>query len=335
MRIRKVHIKNFRAIDELELDFADLNDKALDLAILAGPNGCGKTSVLEACLLALGEDKLLPRKPPAQDYAIQVVFDLDVQQLTVTRNPKKHEIISQDGTRQTFYPHKYGCRTFFFSSWRAPKLVGGVPLLVGRGKRPSNTTENTLLRLKNRLIAMRSLAGFNKNDVTKIQEADELFAKLGKAWKMFYPEANSHFEADTISKAPVNVGTGKIEFDEEEETRFDVYYKESQESPRISIDDLSSGEIEILSMLGMFVINNIPYNIVLIDEPELHLHPAWHRAILPALQKVSPGTQFICATHSQDILDSVYSFQRFTLLPEDDFRVRMKESQGVVQEGAV
>ncbi|MCP4345357.1 MAG: AAA family ATPase, partial [Desulfobacterales bacterium] len=30
------------------------------MVVLAGPNGCGKTSVIEACILALGSDKLLP-----------------------------------------------------------------------------------------------------------------------------------------------------------------------------------------------------------------------------------------------------------------------------------
>ncbi len=53
MRIREVHIKNFRAIDHLDLEFVHPGRATLDTALLAGPNGCGKTSVLEACLWGL------------------------------------------------------------------------------------------------------------------------------------------------------------------------------------------------------------------------------------------------------------------------------------------
>lgn len=45
--------------------------------------------------------------------------------------------------------------------------------------------------------------------------------------------------------------------------------------------------------------------IVLIDEIELHLHPAWQQQILPTLQKIFPKIQFIVTTHSPQIVSSV------------------------------
>ncbi len=59
MKIKKIQIENFRGIDFLNLDFCSSGNKPLDLALLAGPNGCGKTSVVEACLLALRAEKLI------------------------------------------------------------------------------------------------------------------------------------------------------------------------------------------------------------------------------------------------------------------------------------
>ncbi|MES2467612.1 MAG: AAA family ATPase [Verrucomicrobiota bacterium] len=38
--------------------------------------------------------------------------------------------------------------------------------------------------------------------------------------------------------------------------------------------------------------------IVLMDEPECHLHPAWQRKLIPVAQSLFPNVQFIIATHS-------------------------------------
>lgn len=335
MRIRRVHIENFRAIDQLDLDFGDLNGKALDLAVLAGPNGCGKTSVLEACLIALKQEKLLSRKPPKQDYSIEIEVEADNGKTEkILKTPKQYKPLGSDGNLAFLDIVTQGLRTFYFTSWRAPKLVGGVNLLVGKGSKSSKPDDNMLVRLKHRLVGIRSLAAFKVEAGRRKREADELFGRLDQAWKMFYPEADSHFYADVMPQPQTNNRHGVIEFEEDAETRFDLFYRKNPNSPRISVDDLSSGEIEILSMLGMFIINSNPFDIVFIDEPELHLHPAWHRAMLPALQEVSSGTQFICATHSQDILDSVYSFQRFTLLPSDDLRSGLLQPQQTAREVA-
>ena len=45
--------------------------------------------------------------------------------------------------------------------------------------------------------------------------------------------------------------------------------------------------------------------IVLIDEPDIHLHPEWQWLLIGALQEVFPNIQFIIASHSPIILASV------------------------------
>lgn len=45
--------------------------------------------------------------------------------------------------------------------------------------------------------------------------------------------------------------------------------------------------------------------IVLIDEIELHLHPAWQQTVLPTLKKSFPNVQFIVTTHSPQVVSSV------------------------------
>jgi len=45
--------------------------------------------------------------------------------------------------------------------------------------------------------------------------------------------------------------------------------------------------------------------VVLIDEIELHLHPAWQRRVLSSLQRTFPSCQFIVTTHSPQVLSEV------------------------------
>jgi len=47
------------------------------------------------------------------------------------------------------------------------------------------------------------------------------------------------------------------------------------------------------------------HGIVLIDEIETHLHPAWQRDIIPALTHVFPNVQFLVTTHSPQVLSNV------------------------------
>ena len=50
--LASLSIDGFRGIESLELDFHGPDGNPNQLVVLAGPNGCGKTAVLEAALLA-------------------------------------------------------------------------------------------------------------------------------------------------------------------------------------------------------------------------------------------------------------------------------------------
>lgn len=316
MKIKKIKIKNLRALDDLELDLTSPDGKPLDLVVLAGPNGCGKTTVLEAALYALCKDKLVSRKLPEQDYDIEVTVCDGDQDFGVRKKPKLHSM-GEGNLKKVM--DELSC--FYFSSWRSPKLVGGISLSTGEGKRPPRNEHNTLWRFKSRMVSLRASESFESSSSSSSSEepdVDVLLESLNKAWKYFYPERNGRFFTRKIPPTKKQIEKG-----EDVETLFDIFLTDEKRLEGIAVDDLSSGEIENLSMLGMFLSEYWSFDIVFIDEPELHLHPAWHRAILPALRMVAPSTQFICATHSQDILESVYSYERFTILDEDDPRVRL------------
>jgi predicted ATPase len=62
----------------------------------------------------------------------------------------------------------------------------------------------------------------------------------------------------------------------------------------------SSGERELLTYLFAIFALNVRNAVIIVDEPELHLHPRWQSALFALFEKLSKstGNQFIIATHS-------------------------------------
>ncbi|MBU9734306.1 AAA family ATPase [Klebsiella sp. JB_Kp010] len=79
-------------------------------------------------------------------------------------------------------------------------------------------------------------------------------------------------------------------------------------SRKIPFGNLSSGELNILTSLVLINSEIKDCSIVLIDEPEINLHPKWQEDIIPTLMNCFShitGCHFIVATHSPLVASSV------------------------------
>jgi len=80
---------------------------------------------------------------------------------------------------------------------------------------------------------------------------------------------------------------------------------ESINGKQITIDDLSSGEKQLFYNATYLRSLNLKDSIIMVDEPEMSLHPAWQQSILKLYQNVGEDNQVIVATHSPHIIASV------------------------------
>ena len=99
--------------------------------------------------------------------------------------------------------------------------------------------------------------------------------------------------------------------------RFVVSQKsEEGQTEKLSLNQLSGGYRIVLALaadLARRMAQGNPHlndplqseAIVLIDEIELHLHPAWQQRILSDLMRTFPNAQFIVTTHSPQVLTTV------------------------------
>ncbi|BAO34744.1 TPA: AAA family ATPase [Serratia marcescens] len=84
----------------------------------------------------------------------------------------------------------------------------------------------------------------------------------------------------------------------------EVIVKDSYTGERISLNDLSSGEKQVISLMATIYLNDNTPKIILIDEPELSLSIDWQRMILPDLNAGENVKQVIAITHSPFIFDN-------------------------------
>lgn len=95
------------------------------------------------------------------------------------------------------------------------------------------------------------------------------------------------------------------------------------------IDSLSIGETCFIALIGdiarrLSIANPRKRNplegegVILIDEIDLHLHPAWQRRAVTNITKVFPNVQFVVTTHSPQILSEVAPESIRLLYQEDN-----------------
>ncbi len=73
-------------------------------------------------------------------------------------------------------------------------------------------------------------------------------------------------------------------------------------SQQLNFKQLSSGEKQLIIILGEALLQQKKPIIYIADEPELSLHIEWQAKLIDSVRTINPNTQIIFATHSPDIV---------------------------------
>ncbi|ELI8051011.1 TPA: AAA family ATPase [Yersinia enterocolitica] len=107
---------------------------------------------------------------------------------------------------------------------------------------------------------------------------------------------------DVCNKYLTSSGDSKsLQFDPKS---LEVIVSDNFTDERIFLNDLSSGEKQVISLMATIYLNDSNHKIILIDEPELSLSIDWQRMILPDLNSGENVKQIIAITHSPFIFDN-------------------------------
>lgn len=77
--------------------------------------------------------------------------------------------------------------------------------------------------------------------------------------------------------------------------------RQPTQQPFISLDQLSSGEKQLLLILTTVFLQEERNNILLMDEPEISLHIVWQDQLISTIRTLNPNCQLIITTHSPNI----------------------------------
>ena len=307
MKIKNLHIKEFKGLRDISINF-EKNDKPLDLVVLAGSNGSGKTRILESI----------------KDYFESYI---DIQAIKIINNlqiffeKEEKECIDKIGSEKYFYSAlKYFSlndkkENLNDSSYLVikknllilPKIIY-VPTEINFQK--MNTASTTLVQEYNfiNIVNTNLIKGIPSYIATKMISAmlKNKNEKVGDVQKKVFDEINEIFEILDIDV--------KVEDISQDGKNMPIF--ENSSGDKFDINELSSGEKQLfLRTLAIKMLN--PQNsIILIDEPELSLHPKWQQRIVDVYKKIGKNNQIIIATHSPHILGSVKK-ENIMLLDKD------------------
>lgn len=164
------------------------------------------------------------------------------------------------------------------------------------------------------LVSRSSLVGLEKIEVPQLSGVVVDFLsnliRLEKRRASPFRSISSFLEEEVL-RGSIAIETGKLEYP-------DMYY-EASEGGKLSIHRTSSMISELASIILLLKHVADPGDVLIIEEPESHLHPANQRKFAQALVKlVRRGIQILITTHSDYFLDQLANFVRLGRLRAEE-----------------
>lgn len=350
MKIEKIYLENFRGTRSLELNIKP------QLNVFYGMNGAGKSTVLDALAIALswvvsrmrhagasgrpiGESDIMNGASSAK-IGISGMSDEEAVSWSLVKKREGH----RGGVEKSFLKELTGYTAAvqtvidevneevnlpLFAYYPVNRAVLDIPLRI-REKHSFNLlaayddslTSGANFRTFFEWFREREdLENENRKYVDAITKPDDFqfpdpqLAAVRRALTLFLPE----FTDFSIRRNPL---------------RMEVF----KNKKRLTVNQLSDGERCLIALIGdlarrLAIVNprrEDPLTgdgVILIDEIDLHLHPAWQRMVVSKLTKVFPGCQFLISTHSPHVLSHVEPENLFLLQQGEDGMTVEKPSE--------
>ena len=326
LRPTALKLRNFKGIAELDLTLDE------SLTLLAGVNGVGKTSVLQALVAALTHTWEM--RPPHNWRRFEFPDSVARVETTSTEvvlqlgEPDQSPIIVrfevQDRRLNLDEERSSGLQSYFRNSQFLLPLV--VYYEQNRVARPDSSWRNVSISSnENRATSVHTTVSSPREFKAWFfeKEADEGQETRERQDLMY---ADPELDAVRHLLRPLDGFTAirsRKPPDRSERTLFLV--KEGAEVP---FDSLSGGEQAFFLLAAdlarrlMLESPDTPIDeapgIVCIDEIELHLHPAWQKKILKTLMDTFPACQFVVTTHSPQVIGGVEAHHVRLLEPAEN-----------------
>jgi len=301
MRIDAITLKNIGPFDELQIELPEGSDPDLaDVYLLTGPNGCGKTTLLYAIAAVIGNDPrmLAPRVRNVVSGGAEAAIVAAGQRYSI--NFQTH-----NATVPGFpLPSGWGLTSWAALAYAGTRNVdrGDVSALAIPSSNPLESAlsfhDTTNTKLLSQWIATQEFLRLKAKDTERHERAEQIAHSVRVIEKT----------VGEIVEAP--------DFAFMSGTDSDLDVRVRLHGAILDMDVLPDGIKSIMSWIAdLFMrldrvpwVDDIPTRqrsfLLLLDEIDIHLHPAWQRQVIPVVQKLFPKAQIIASTHSPFVVGS-------------------------------
>lgn len=301
-KIRKIKFHNHPILKNLELNFCDLNGRAIETIIIAGENGVGKSTILNELYKVVSYNVENPMDVEMQDdrnciFELKYYFKEISDELHIcVRDSNEREYYA----READFKRKYNFNGIFSDvdiNFNAKNLSSVTSLNLDTVKKSYRSSNDLPTEMNQLLIDVQALddseiARRVKSNPEKSYNnisVDERMIRFTKAFnKMFENLSYSHIENVNSHKSII----------------FKKYHLP------VSIENLSSGEKQIVYRGAFLLKDKEAMNgaFVFIDEPEISMHPNWQSKIMNFYKEIFTNkdgiqtSQIFAVTHSPFVI---------------------------------
>lgn len=316
MKVKNIHFKNHKVLKNLEIDFTK-NGEVLDTIVIAGINGNGKTNLLKYIY-----DYFYNNYFYNNDLAnsIEFLFEKEEKETNKLIHNNLFRLLKDYETNRLYNPEDSNFKLLNNFLKVLPKIIY-IPTEINFQN--IKTTTNMLERKYNFLNIVdtnliSNIASYIATRVTYISNTEEdLTGKQVR--ERVAKEIN-----DIFSILDLDIKLKGLSKDERSMPMFSNSIGEE-----FDINDLSSGEKQLFVRTLAIKMLEPENSIILIDEPELSLHPKWQQNILEVYKKIGKNNQIIVATHSPHILGSVPKENLIVLTRDENGQIKALKDENL------
>lgn len=284
MFITKLRLKNgYKRFHDLTID---LGESPARIVALVGPNGCGKSSVLDGLLYHASAHQQVGRNPNTDSnyHSMTGSGSLTWQDIEIQFTAGKFDAVRQaknaTGNANTIFsfrsPYRYNSRLKISETKAVPEIK-----LNSYGAGDASSLDAKMEDNYRRLYALYNRYR-DDNDVKPSEAKAKIIGDLNESIKKCLD-----LEISNLGNVEGNQGT--------------LYFKKPDHPKEFEFNVLSSGEKEVVDLLLDLYLRKGDYNdtIFLIDEPELHINTSIQGNLLVEIDRlVGPDCQIWLTTHS-------------------------------------
>lgn len=361
MKIDKIRLKNFRCFSDKEIALHP------EFNLIVGVNGTGKTSVLEALSIAQGtwmvglkqatdqrsiktSEARLTRQQFGDEFRYMPQYPVEIQSWGTVMGQEIQWMRSKDSeqgrTRYSQATELIQIAKSADESVRKGKTLN-LPLIAYYGtmrlwQEPRDFQKASRVKRPEKILQKQSLSyfeGYRFSVDPRISITHQVAWFARQAWISF-EEGRDSWAFVLIKQVLLQCLEGATDL------RFDprrgelmLHIQGHEPQPYMNLSD---GQKAVLAMVSDMIQKAVWLNphlgqkvlqetegIVLIDELDLHLHPRWQRRIISDLRSIFPKIQFICTTHSPQLVGQVKPDEIIVLMSESDDIQQPEQSYGM------